>query len=314
MSTAPRAPASPEGTSALPGTSPPLGSPRFHAALTLLALPVSAWIALGMPWLSFTPAPLAQRLTLLAVLVAAGWALRGRASRVADACFAVFWALLYGILYIPPMYAAARTDNPLVDPELATLDQHLGVTTTAFAWIQSEPGLGAASWLLYRSIFGVMALGLLLPLALRRPDRTRQYLIASILAGVIAIWLSGRWPAVGPWTVYPLPVDPNQAHVQTTIEALRAREALTLDVETLDGIIAIPSFHTILAVLGAWSVWPFKRVRWVATLWAAGVVYSTLATGWHFCVDVIGGLAFSAGCAALAGVVDRALHPAPSVG
>lgn len=287
---------------------PPLGSWSFHVALTGLGVVLAAWVAWGMPWLVLEPGPLLSRLALLGLILVAAAGVWGRHERLSDALFALFWSLTLGLLYLPPMYAAARTDAPLLDARLAAWDEALGLTTPDFAWVAATPA-SVVAWALYRSVFGVMALGVLAPALAGRPDRSRAYVTAAVLAAVVAIALSGRYPAVGPWTVYPLPVDPTQARVEATLHALRAGGPFVADVSVFDGIIAIPSFHTILAVLAAWAAWPLRQVRWVAVAWAAGVTWSTLGTGWHFVSDVLAGLVFSAAAATVAGRISRPPSP-----
>jgi membrane-associated phospholipid phosphatase len=64
---------------------------------------------------------------------------------------------------------------------------------------------------------------------------------------------------------------------------------VTLDMEDA-GIVAFPSFHVLLAILTAVAL---SAIRWLrAPAWAMAVLVglSTLTTGWHYLVDVIGGI------------------------
>ena len=59
----------------------------------------------------------------------------------------------------------------------------------------------------------------------------------------------------------------------------------------VDGLITFPSFHTTWAVLLALA---FLRRRRLLPLFATLnviVIVSTLTTGWHYLVDVLGGIA-----------------------
>jgi len=49
-----------------------------------------------------------------------------------------------------------------------------------------------------------------------------------------------------------------------------------------------PSLHTALATIAAFF-WP-RRKRWLAALWAAAIIVSTLTTKQHVAIDVAGGL------------------------
>jgi membrane-associated phospholipid phosphatase len=50
----------------------------------------------------------------------------------------------------------------------------------------------------------------------------------------------------------------------------------------------------VLTVLAAAALWPLRRLRWPVTIWAALIVVSTVTTGIHYTVDVLGGLAIAA--------------------
>lgn len=57
----------------------------------------------------------------------------------------------------------------------------------------------------------------------------------------------------------------------------------------LTGILCIPSFHVIWALLCAYSLWDVRPLRIPAAIFSALLIFSTLATGWHYLVDVIAG-------------------------
>jgi membrane-associated phospholipid phosphatase len=54
--------------------------------------------------------------------------------------------------------------------------------------------------------------------------------------------------------------------------------------------VCFPSFHTLLAVVSCVALWSIKPLRIPAVALAVCVVLSTLTSGWHYLVDVIGGL------------------------
>ena len=60
------------------------------------------------------------------------------------------------------------------------------------------------------------------------------------------------------------------------------------------GIICFPSFHVFWAVVSAHALQPFRILRYPAIVVATLVTISTVTTGWHYGVDVIGGLLLAA--------------------
>jgi membrane-associated phospholipid phosphatase len=60
------------------------------------------------------------------------------------------------------------------------------------------------------------------------------------------------------------------------------------------GIVCFPSFHALLAVVSCVALGSIRPLRIPAAIVAGCVVLSTLTTGWHYLVDVIGGLLLAA--------------------
>jgi membrane-associated phospholipid phosphatase len=284
-----------------------MGSWRCQAALGAIALVLGAWVAVGMPWMTLTPAPLRARLLGAAVLGGMGVAMRWRDRRVSDMFLAGFWAMIFGVLYIPAMYAAARGDVVFRDALLARFDASLGVTVPEVrsALARLPDGL-AITLAVYRSLVLLLAASVLLPPLAGRVDRTRRQLVATVLAGAIAITWFSRFQAVGPWTVYGFEPDPAQAgYVASLLDAKRL-DGFEVDVSVLDGLITFPSFHTVLAVLAAWALRPLPWVGPFAAVWAAAIMVATVGTGWHYVADVVGGVALAALAAACVLGLERA--------
>ena len=72
--------------------------------------------------------------------------------------------------------------------------------------------------------------------------------------------------------------------------SLRSQEPFVIDFADLEGVIAFPSFHTVLAVLAAFALWPIPYVRWAGGLVCMLIVVATVMTGWHYVVDVAAGV------------------------
>ncbi len=125
----------------------------------------------------------------------------------------------------------------------------------------------AWTMVVYLSQFLFLFLALWLQTGSRRLTRA---FIAIAIATVLSCAIFVCWP-----TTLPRPPVRNAAF-----------DALWLfDVPTN----CFPSLHTALAAIAAFF-WP-RRGRWLAALWAAAIIASTLTTKQHVAIDVAGGFA-----------------------
>jgi membrane-associated phospholipid phosphatase len=79
-------------------------------------------------------------------------------------------------------------------------------------------------------------------------------------------------------------------------------------IDAAQGMVTIPSFHVVFAVLFAWT---FRRERWVyplAIALNAGVIAATFPVGWHYLTDLAAGGIWAAGTIA----VVRRVQGAPA--
>jgi membrane-associated phospholipid phosphatase len=219
-----------------------------------------------------------------------------------DAGLIVIWTRLLDIVLLLPVFAAGRLHFPLQDRTLGAIDERLLLTVPmVISWV------GKYSWLriLLARSYSTLALftiiGVILPLLLNRIQAAKELLLSSAVALLITSGIFAVIPAIGPWTVYPLEEKPLHTLCTNTIMTLRHAGPQVLDLLGYSGIISFPSFHVILAVLSAIAI--ARCARWAAipaAIWAALIVISTVSIGWHYVVDVWGGLVFTVFCVAVA--------------
>ena len=108
--------------------------------------------------------------------------------------------------------------------------------------------------------------------------------------GLAVFWLA---PAIGPWAyygqaAYGSPLPPAEAAFIADFSALRAGRFTAL--LTGHGLVTIPSFHVVFAVLFAWV---FRQERFlypVAIVLNLGVIVATFPVGWHYLSDLPAGM------------------------
>lgn len=227
--------------------------------------------------------------------------------RLGDVAQLSAWSLLVipAISFLIP--AAARTPFPLVDASLERLDALMHFHTVAVVrTIGSHPPLQRVLTLSYAMLPLLIVGALVIPALCGKPNDSRRYVIAVLIAAIITGVLFAFFPAAGPWTVEGFAPDARQAVVVESLTLLKSGQPMPAT-DKDSGVVAFPSFHVVLALLSAIAMWRISWVRAFALALAILISMSTITTGWHYGVDVIGGLAVTY---AAQTVANRYLMPA----
>jgi membrane-associated phospholipid phosphatase len=231
-----------------------------------------------LPW--FTP------LTIVAWLC--HWAAY---PRLRDLMLCVIWSLLLFVISGPLVEITGRSSFPLVDSALAAIDAHLFQTRIIVQCVRAFPGLRRTSDLVYALFSPPLYIApLLLPCLCGYPRAARRYVFAVAVAVLLTLALFAIWPAAGPWTVEGFQPSKEQAATQSYLQALKSAQPSQAGLKPA-AIVSFPSFHTVLAVLSAIAFWQFGRGRWFVLAVSVAVCISTITTGWHYIIDVVGGIA-----------------------
>jgi membrane-associated phospholipid phosphatase len=271
---------------------------RFHALMTAFVVPVAIFSLYGaFAWhISVAPGQLIARAALLVVLLAGAAFYRWRGlQRAVNLIMMTFWGVLISNLYLVPEHLAVRSSAPLCDDVLARMDAALGVEVPdVLRLTQTLPAVARVLAFAYGLLIFLLMLATMVPPMCGRMDKAKEYAVASLFAGAVAIPLLAVFPAAGPWSYYGYAPSAEQEGALRTLMTLRSGTPFLLDLGNQDGLICFPSFHTILALLTAVALWPVRYLRWPAAAVAGLVVLSTMTTGWHYFSDVLGGLVLTA--------------------
>lgn len=200
-------------------------------------------------------------------------------------------ALRKGFGPLAMVVARAGSRFPLADQALARFDHACGVSVPAVAaWARSAP-LGRAAILLYPWLSLLLAITLVLPLVAGRRELVRVFLAANVAAFAMAYPVLCFFPAVGPWYAFHTTPTAMQNAVETSLLALRQPGPRPL---AEMAIVSLPSFHACWAVQCAVCLWSFRSLRLPLAVVSGLIVFSTLATGWHYFADVIAGVLLAA--------------------
>lgn len=191
-------------------------------------------------------------------------------------------------------YLVVSTNAPLVDVQLAAWDRALGFDWLAISfWLQSNPPVQTVLRLAYHSGLVQLVLVVLFLGFSNRPERLEEFMRLFIVGTLITILLSGLLPAAGTWKYFALAGSYDLSSL-SHFEPLRDGRMRDIPLREMQGLIAIPSLHTVMAVLFVYVV---RGTRLVAPVFVVNVamLVSTPVDGGHYVVDVLAGAVLAIG-------------------
>jgi membrane-associated phospholipid phosphatase len=231
-------------------------------------------------------------LVLLAMVLPlpAYWYEKGRADLL-DSALTLLWALMQTLIVPLLVRVAARLRMPLQDSFFGSADGHLGVSVPAImAWAAAHHWLGSVLNRSYGWVVIMLPLAVVLPVLAGRSKYTKQLLFANLISFAIGLPLFALLPAIGPWRYYHfLPTQSQLEACEIPLLALRHPGTYVLGSQDA-GIVCFPSFHVAWALFFAATLWGFRWLRIPVALVSGMVILSTMTTGWHYFVDVLGGI------------------------
>lgn len=201
-------------------------------------------------------------------------------------------------------YLWATLPMPLHDATFAKINEALGFPWSEwFAWIAARPIPRTLLTAAYGSLF-FQILGSVSYLALTdRPDRNRELLWTVMISALVSAVISGLLPAIGPF----IPGAPPDFSV--ALMALRAGTITHIDVSQLKGIVTMPSFHTVLAILFTYAHRPPSRSFVPVAILNLVMLISIPFAGHHYVIDMIAGAALAAATIGIVRWARRATVP-----
>ncbi|NIJ38002.1 membrane-associated phospholipid phosphatase [Sphingopyxis panaciterrae] len=192
---------------------------------------------------------------------------------------------------------------PLADTNLARADAILGFDWLSYMlWLDQYPSLIRLMSLTYGLLSDYCAITFLLLLLLKGHERAMELVCLFVMSAVFTILVGPLAPAQGAMIFYA--PDPGQFAVVNSamgtyfwapLEAIRGRSELELVLAHLPGLVAFPSFHTVMGVI---LIYVSRRVPFIfgpALAINLIMIASTPLFGGHYLVDVIAGVATATG-------------------
>jgi hypothetical protein len=206
--------------------------------------------------------------------------------------YLAFW--LGKVALAPPLgYLAATLHFNLLDSTFEAIDVGLGFHWIAwFNYQQDRPAIRDLLAVAYASMIPQILFAIIYFSKPSRAGRAQELWWASIIALVITALVSGVLPALGAYHHYGVWLQ-RAIHLPDLL-AIRDRTLTVLPLLELKGLITLPSYHAVSAVLLAWVYRREGLMFAVACVLNAAMLVSAPVHGGHYLVDVISGCAVAA--------------------
>jgi hypothetical protein len=185
-------------------------------------------------------------------------------------------------------YLIVSTSAELVDTSLARWDHALGFDwPQVFLWVQHKPMLDRILAIAYASVIPQIIVVLLYLSLTHRHKTLAEFNGVFVVSFLIIEFISAFFPAAGPFKYYAGVVHAD-ASMLSHFEPLRSGALRSIDLFATQGLVSIPSFHAILAILLIYAMRE-TRIRRLFVLINIVVIVSTPTRGGHYLVDLIAG-------------------------
>jgi len=209
----------------------------------------------------------------------------GRARQVAEAAhYCALW-IAFAVGLVIYSYVVATLRMPLRDVQFARMDAALGFNWSAgFDWIHTSNS--ALRYILehaYNSMMVQVFASIGFFALIKRGDRNRELLWIGMFAMLVSVTLSGPFPALGPYTTGGMP------SWSAVLVSIRNGTLTKFTLADLNGIVAFPSCHTVMAILLVYVHRPPLRTFLPIAILNVLMLVATPFAGHHYLVDMIAG-------------------------
>jgi hypothetical protein len=213
------------------------------------------------------------------------WARRAALTLHCSFALSIF-GLASGVL----QYLLITLNAPLVDVRLEAWDLQLGFDWAAwYYWVHQHRWANAPLTLAYVSLLPqFVAIQWYLGLS-GQAVHLREFINCVMLSSLLLLALSAVFPAHSAYIYYGVGSMEEMQSV-AHFDMLRHGVMRTIDLDDIQGLISIPSYHTALAVFFIYALRQSGRLFWYAMVLNTLMIASTPSAGGHYLVDTLAGL------------------------
>ncbi|WGY69870.1 phosphatase PAP2 family protein [Burkholderia cepacia] len=213
-----------------------------------------------------------------------------RCKEVAAAIVYLITIAVWGQAVSIASYLGTSLDIPTIASILDRFDTAIGFHwLDAYRWVAAHHSLRIVLAYAYLSAFAQFFLiGALLAIA-RRPNDIAEFAVVIFVSSILLLLVSIPFPAESAFVYYGI-TDPGTSSTVSDFALLRNGTMHVINPYAVQGLVSMPSFHTMLAIFFAYSVRHVRFVFPVAIILNGVMIASTITVGGHYLVDVFAGV------------------------
>ncbi|WP_185733038.1 phosphatase PAP2 family protein [Burkholderia seminalis] len=213
-----------------------------------------------------------------------------RCKELAAAIFCLLTFMVWAQAVSVASYLGISLNVPSIADSLVRFDKAIGFDwLDAYRWVETHRSLRIVLKYAYWSAFAQLILIPIFLAVARRADDIAELLTIMFVSSALLLLISIPFPAESAFLYYGI-TDVGTASTVSDYALLRNGTLIAIDPYEAQGLVSMPSFHTMLAIFFTYSV---RHVRFVfPTLAALNVVMiaSTVTVGGHYVADVLAGI------------------------
>jgi hypothetical protein len=227
----------------------------------------------------------------LLILIALFYSSTGRDDRIMN--FAHFGAQYVSLLVVlmPLSYLAVSTNVRLVDREFDAIDRAIGFDWVSWTeWIIVHPTLQWGLAIAYNSLPFQALFCYIYNTHTRASCRNSEIWWITCISALVTIAGSAVFPGTNPYVYYGLESADHFLHMQHFL-GLRDGTMHVIGLIDAQGLIQLPSFHTVLAIMLTYNL---RHNRWLfagALILNTALILSCPSEGSHYFIDLPAGAA-----------------------
>jgi len=267
--------------------------------LKLAIMSITAMLAVGLlatSGMSFSVRELAGPLGVIGTLgPCAVFYHRRQTTQFVMTLLALIQLMVFTSCFTVAMYGVASLGAPLADELLAAIDRAMGLHVPAIVqWANEHPQINQWLMLAYHSVMPQTLLVVLVLGFLNQRRPLEAFVLRYMICLMITLLFFAVVPAECPFTQYGFAPSPHQAHYLEHLQGVRSGERTIVSLTDSEGLVTFPSFHTSYAILLTAAFWRRWRLFIPFAIVNSAVVAATLTSGWHYGIDILGGIVVAA--------------------